>query len=101
MKVSPKIIRPFPIDRPRKARVKKQGKSRILTDAPEKTKIENQRAKKCKRKYSRKILEKTTVKKKLITVDSSEEDTSEIPYAEPNNDDYVEVSETELQILVK
>jgi 23S rRNA pseudoU1915 N3-methylase RlmH len=71
MKVSFKIIRPSPKDEPRKTRGKKYGKSGILTDTPEKTEIENQRAKKCKRKYSRRILEKTTVKKKLLTVDSS------------------------------
>ena len=46
------------------------------------------------------MLEKTIVKRP-ITVDSSAEDASEILYAEPSNYDYVEVSETELQILLQ
>ena len=41
MKVSPKIIRPFPEAGPRTTRRRKHGKSRILTDTPEKTDIAN------------------------------------------------------------
>lgn len=72
MKVSPKIIRPFPEAGPRKTRRRKQGNSRILTDTPKKTDIANQRAKMSKRKYSGKTLGKK-IMKKLITVDSSEQ----------------------------
>jgi hypothetical protein len=43
--VSPEIIRPFPKSGPRKTGGRKHGKSRILTDTAEETKIENQRAK--------------------------------------------------------
>ena len=52
MKVSPEIIRLLPKAEPRKSEGRKHGKSRILTDTPQKTEIENQRAKKGKRKYS-------------------------------------------------
>jgi hypothetical protein len=45
-----------------------------MTDTPEETDTEKQRAKEDKRKYRGKTLEKKTVKKKLITVDSSEEE---------------------------
>jgi len=44
-----------------------------LRFTPEKTEIENQRAKKGKRKYSGKTLEKKT-ENNLIAVDSSEEE---------------------------
>jgi len=74
MKVSPEIIRPFPKAGPRETEWRKHGKSRILRFTPEKTENENQTSKKGKRKYSGKMLEKKTVKKKLITVDSSEEE---------------------------
>jgi hypothetical protein len=49
---------------------KEHGKNRILTYIPQKSEIENQRAK--NGKYSGKMLEKKTVKKNLIAADSSE-----------------------------
>jgi hypothetical protein len=39
------IIRPFPKARPRKTGGRKRGKTRILTDTPEKKEIENQKCK--------------------------------------------------------
>jgi hypothetical protein len=74
VKVSPEIISPFPKFGPRKTEWRKCEKSRILRFSPKKTEIENQRTKKGKRKYSGKTPEKKTVKKNLITVDSSEEE---------------------------
>lgn len=71
MKVSPEIIRLFPQARPRKTGGSKHRKSRIQTDTPEKNDTENQRAVKGKRKYSERTLEKKTVKKRVITVGSS------------------------------
>jgi hypothetical protein len=49
-----------------------------------------------KRNYAGKMLEKKTVKKKFITVDSSKEEPKHIPYAELSNGCYVEVSEKEI-----
>jgi hypothetical protein len=79
MKVNSEIITPFPKVGPRKTGGRTYGKSRILTDTPEKSEIENQRAKKGKRKYSGKVLEKKMVKKSFITLDCSEEESEEIP----------------------
>jgi len=58
MKVSPEIVRPFPKSGPRKSDGRKHGKRRVLTDTTEKTESEYQRAKKGKRKYSRKTLQR-------------------------------------------
>jgi hypothetical protein len=58
----------------KKSGSRKHGKRRILTNTLQKTEIENQRATKGKRKYSGKMLKNKTVKKKLVTVDSSEEE---------------------------
>ena len=69
MKVSPGTIRPFLKAGPRKTGGRKHAKSRNLTDTSEKYAIENQRARKGKKKYSGKTLEKKTVKN-FITVDS-------------------------------
>lgn len=69
MKVSPKIIRPFPEAGPRTTRRRKHGKSRIPTDTPEKSDIANQTAIRSKRKYSELTLGKKAVKN-LITVDN-------------------------------
>jgi hypothetical protein len=74
MKISPEVMRPFSKAGPRKTGRRKHGKNSILTDTPEKTEIENQRAKKGKMKYSGKTFEKTAVKKEFITVISSEEE---------------------------
>ena len=74
MKVSPEIVRPFPKSGPRKSGGRKHAKRRILTDTTENSESEYQRAKKGKRKYSGKTLQKKTLKNKLITVDSSEEE---------------------------
>ena len=77
-------------------------KTRIITDTPEKSEIEYQRAWKGKRKYSGKTLEKKkTLKKSLIMVDSSENEHQEIPYAELSSDVYLEVSgkKKKLQML--
>jgi len=50
--VSPEGVRPYSKTGPRKKEGKnRHGKSRILTDTPEKTEIGNQRAKEGKRKY--------------------------------------------------
>jgi hypothetical protein len=46
----------------------------ILTDTPENTEIENQRAKKGNRNCSGKTLEKKTAKKEFISVTNSEEE---------------------------
>jgi hypothetical protein len=73
MKVSPEIIRLFPNAGPRKTVGRKHAKSGILTDISEKNETENQTARKGKKKYSGKTLEKNTVKK-FITVDSYEEE---------------------------
>ena len=70
MTVSSEIIRSFPKSGPGKSGGRKHEKSRILTNTTEKTESEYQRAKKGKRKYSGKTLQKKTAKKKLITVDS-------------------------------
>jgi len=69
MKVSPKIMRPFPEAEPRTTRRRKHGKSRIPTDTPEKSDTANQRVKKSKRKNSEKTLGEKSVKN-LITVDN-------------------------------
>jgi hypothetical protein len=45
-------MRDFPKAGPRRTGGRKEGKGRILTDTPEKTEIENRRAKNPKRKYS-------------------------------------------------
>jgi molybdenum-dependent DNA-binding transcriptional regulator ModE len=74
MKVSPEIVRPFPKSGLRKSGGRKHGKRRILTDTTEKIVTEYQRAKKGKRKYAGKILQKKTVQNKFITVDSCEEE---------------------------
>ena len=49
---------------------------------PERSEIENQRTKKGKRKYSGNTLEKKTVRKRFITVNSFKVEPKEIPYAE-------------------
>jgi hypothetical protein len=56
VKVSAEIIKPFPKDGPRKSERRKHGKSRIQTDMPENTEIENQRAQKLKENIQRKHL---------------------------------------------
>jgi hypothetical protein len=78
------IIRPFPKARPRKIGGRKHGKTTILTDIPEKKEIENQKCKLGKVKQSGKIV----VKKRLITVDSSEENPEDITYTKWSDDYY-------------
>jgi hypothetical protein len=46
--LSPEIIRPFPKARPRKTGGRKRGKTRILTDTPERNKIGGEKKKKRK-----------------------------------------------------
>jgi len=81
VKASAELIRTFPKNGP-KNWGKKHGKSKIQTNRPENTEIENQRAQKAKRKYSGNTFEKETAKKKLIAVDSCEEEPKEFLYAE-------------------
>ena len=51
-----------------------------------------QKAKHCTRKYLGKTHDNKTVKTMLIAIDSFEEESAEIPYAELVKDDYAEVS---------
>jgi len=53
-------------------------KNRILTDMLQKTDTENQKAEKGKSKYSERTLENKTVRKRVITVGSCEEEHWEI-----------------------
>jgi hypothetical protein len=62
---------------------------------PERSEIENQRTKKGNRKYLGNTLEKKTVRKMLITVNSFKVEPKEIPYAELSR------SGNKLQILQK
>jgi hypothetical protein len=55
IKVSPEI-RPFPKAGSKKGEGRRHGKNRILIDTPEKTEIENQRAKKGKKNIQGKLL---------------------------------------------
>ena len=50
-------------------------KNRILTDTLEKVDNDNQRAEKGKSKYTERALENKTVRKRVITVGSCEEET--------------------------
>jgi len=91
VKVSAEIMRHFPKVEPRKTGERKHWKSRIHTDTPWKTEVENPRDKEGKRKYSeeKKALEMKTLNKKLINVNSREEKLWEIAYAELSGDDCV------------
>ena len=84
----PEIIRLFPKTASRKPGRRKSGRSRILTDTPKRRGIENQRAKKCKMKLSQKTMGKETIKKRLVTVDTPNEEPKNLPYAELSDYDY-------------
>jgi len=61
--------------------------------------IENQRAKKCKIKLSQKALGKETIKKRLVTVDTPDEEPEKVPCAELSDydyDNYAEVSDKKI-----
>jgi len=72
--------------------VKEAWKRQVLIDTPEKSENGNRKTNIAgTRKYVRKILENKTVRMMLIAVDSFEEESAEIPYAEFFKDDYAEV----------
>jgi len=66
--------------------------------------IENQRAKKCKIKLSQKALGKETIKKRLVTVDTPDEEPERFPCAELSDydyDNYAEVSDKKIAMFQK
>jgi hypothetical protein len=66
----------------------------MLTDTPKRRGIENQRAKKCKTKLSQKTKGKETIKKRLVTIDTPDEEPEKVLYTElRSHDDYAEVSD--------
>lgn len=94
---TPEEIRPFPKAPPRiaqSARGRKRGSSRILTDTPEKNKIENVIAKTKKRRPMKKYRNATCVKKIALDVtDSSSEELEKISLHDSSDDnDFYESS---------
>jgi len=72
--------------------VKKAWKRQVLIGRPEKSENGSRKPNIVgTRKYLEKTLESKTVKTMLIAVDSFEEESAEIPYAELVKDDYAEV----------
>jgi hypothetical protein len=66
---------------------------------PKRRGIENQRAEKSKMKLSQKTLGKETIKKRLVTVDTPDEEPKKVLYAELSDydyDDYAEVSDKKI-----
>ena len=82
---SPEMIRPFPKAQPRKktSRGRKRGKTRILTDTPEKRELEKSK----KKKYQPLIKRKISGKKNIAS--SSDEDNFDIAFEDSSNDDAI------------
>lgn len=80
--LSPEAIRPFPKAPPRKNKTtgNRKGKTRVLTDTPEKQELELIAAKKRKKEVNKKAksVKKRLCKKKKVEVSSSEDETSVI-----------------------
>lgn len=96
--VSPEMIRPYPKAAPRKTKGgRKKGKSRILTETPEKNEIETEYLKRQAKKAKTKVQKVT----KKVFEDSSDDENAEIPLQDSSSDgDYFEklVEEENMEI---